>query len=360
MNKYQNALEILRKLNNKNFEAYIVGGYPRDLYLQKQTSDIDICTNAKYEDLKKIFGEINNNQYGSYKIMYKNNEYEITTYRKEINYQNNRFPKIKHINTLKKDIKRRDFIINTLCIDKYGNYIDLMNAKQDIDNKIIKLVGNKKSFKHDSLRILRAIRFATILNFKLDAKLEKAIIKYKHLLINISYDRKKQELNKIFKNKNIHYGIELIKKFELEKYLSINLNDLKITSNLNAIWSQIIIDESYNFTRQEQKEIKIFQKLTQKKFNKYDLYIYGPKILEIVNEIKNGKKDINKLYEQLPIKDRDDIDISFEDISKIKNIKYNKVNEIITDIEKQIINEKIKNKKSNIKKYIEKKYKHTF
>ena len=93
MNKmYNTAIEILKILKQHNFESYIVGGYPRDLYLGIESNDIDICTSAKYSDLKKIFKEIENNKYSSYKLKYKEYEYEITTFRKESKYIKNRFP----------------------------------------------------------------------------------------------------------------------------------------------------------------------------------------------------------------------------------------------------------------------------
>lgn len=359
MNNYKNALKVLELIEKNKLKAYIVGGYPRDLYLNNINNDIDICTNAKYDCLKKIFGEIENNKYGSYKLKYNDYEYEITSFRKETKYIKNRFPKIKYVKTLKKDLKRRDFIINTLCIDKDGNYIDLLNAKEDIDNKIIRLVGRKNSLEKDALRILRALRFATTLNFKLDKKLEKAIIKYKHLLLNISNDRKKQELNKIFQSDNIKYGIYLLKKFDLEKYLEIDLTNVVITNNINSIWAQITTDESYNFTKQEKKEIKIFKNLINKKFNIYDLYKYGPEIFKTVNKIKKENINIEEEYNKLVIKDREEININFLDISKIIDVKYNNINDIITDIEKEIIEKKLINKSNSIKKYIQKKYKHT-
>ena len=358
MNSTKDALEILKKLKKNNFEAYIIGGYPRDLLLGKHTKDIDICTNAKYNQLKKIFNDIEDNKYGSYKLKYKNNEYEITTYRKEIKYINNRFPKkIKYVKTLKQDLKRRDFTMNTLCINENGQYIDLLNAKEDINNKTIKLIGPKKKLKEDSLRILRAIRFATTLNFKIDKKLEKAIIKHKESLENLSFDRKKQELEKIFTNENAEYGIELIRKYGLEKYLKIDLNNIVLTKNINGIWAQILIDESYNFTKQEYKIINRIIKLKQKKFDLYDLYKYGPEILEISNEIKKEKQNIKELYNELIIKDRDEIDINFFEICEILEVNNNMIAKIYEDIEKQIIYKKLKNKKTEIKKYIKQKYK---
>ena len=354
---YEKALEILKQLNQNNFEAYIIGGYPRDLYTGKINDDIDICTNAKYDDIKKIFNKIENNKYGSYRIEYKNEEYEITTFRKESKYINNRHPqKIKYVKTLKKDLKRRDFIINTLCIDKQGEYIDLLGAKKDIDNKIIRLIGSRRKIEQDSLRILRAIRFATTLNFRIDKKLDSAIEKYKENLEKLSFDRKKQELEKIFRSKNIKYGVRLLKEYQLEKYLRIDLDDLVATENINGIWAQILIDDSYNFKKQDQLEINKIRELKQKRFNLYDLYKYGPYIMSTVEQIKRQKKDIEILYNDLPIKDRDEIKINFLDICKVIDANNSNIETIYENLEKQITNGKLKNTKRELLKYIKEKY----
>ena len=120
----------------------------------------------------KIFGDIMlpSIQYGSVTVIYNKIRFEITTFRKDLKYENNRLPvKIKYIHSLIDDLKRRDFTINTLCLDENGEILDYLNAKKDLDAKVIKMVGSpKKKLKEDSLRILRAVRFATILGFALD------------------------------------------------------------------------------------------------------------------------------------------------------------------------------------------------
>lgn len=220
---YNTALEILTIIENNGYEAYIIGGYARDLYLGINNLDIDICTSAQFEELLDIFSanQIIYNNFGSMVLNYNNYSFEITTYRKEYKYEKNRFPKkIEFVNSLKEDLKRRDFIINTLCIDKFGNYIDLMGAREDLDKKIIRCVGNTDEKIHqDSLRILRAIRFATKLNFKLDNKLKETIKKNGYLLLNLSSRRKENEINKILNDNNKNYGLKLIKELELDKYI---------------------------------------------------------------------------------------------------------------------------------------------
>ena len=130
---------------------------------------------------------------------------------------NNRYPKVEFINDVKEDLKRRDFTINTLMIDKNGNYVDLMNARNDIENKIIKCVGNTDiKIKEDSLRIIRALRFSSDLDFKLDDELIFSIEKYKSNLKNISSKRIEKEISKV---KEIDKFNNLISYFKINNYL---------------------------------------------------------------------------------------------------------------------------------------------
>ena len=356
-NMYETALELLKKICDLGFEAYIVGGFARDKYLKKDSIDIDICTSAKYCDLKKIFDDINENSYFSYKVKYKDYNFEITTFRRDGIYINHRFPKkVKYTKKLKCDLKRRDFIINTLCIDSSGNFVDLLGAKSDLDRGLVRLVGGKNSLGHDALRILRAIRFLTILNFSLDVKLENSINKYKHLLRDISYDRKKCEIEKILKSDNVQYGCYLIQKFDLERYLDIDVSDIVAVHNINAMWAQIIIDDSYSFSKKDRKEIDLFKKLIKKDFDLYDLYKYGADILSYVVKIKKEDIDVHKLYKDIVIKDRQEIDINFFEICEIIDVDCETISEIYDDVEKEIVYGNLKNRKDDIKKFIKKNY----
>ena len=150
-------------------------------------------------------------------LKYNNFIFEITTYRRELEYMNNRYPKVEFINDVKEDLKRRDFTINTLMIDRNGKFIDLMNARDDIENKIIKCVGNTDiKIKEDSLRIIRALRFSSDLDFKLDDELIFSIEKYKSNLKNISSKRIEKEISKV---KKIDKFNNLISYFKINNYL---------------------------------------------------------------------------------------------------------------------------------------------
>ena len=176
---YNATIKVLEKINSSGFEAYVVGGYPRDIYLGRKSSDVDICTNATPKDIKDIFKNVilPTYEYGSVTVIYNKVRFEITTYRRDLKYINNRIPsKVKYTDDLFEDLRRRDFTINTLCMNSNGEIIDVLGIKNDLDSKIIKTVGDAKNkIKEDSLRILRAIRFSTILDFELDKELNKIL-----------------------------------------------------------------------------------------------------------------------------------------------------------------------------------------
>ena len=195
---YNEALNILKKMHKLGYIGYIVGGYPRDKYLGIESYDIDICTNMKMDELFKYFDVEDETKFGSCRI----NDIEVTTFRCDI-YNDSRYPVVKYVETLKEDLERRDFIINTLCIDYNGNYVDLLGAKSDIDNKIIRTVKDANlSFREDPLRMIRALRFKIDLNFSLSNDIINSINENKELINTISKTRLKKEINKC-KNKEL-------------------------------------------------------------------------------------------------------------------------------------------------------------
>ena len=361
---YEIALKLLEKINSYGYKAYIIGGFPRDLYLKRSSNDVDICTDATPMELHKIFSEIitTNSEYGSVIILFENIKFEITTFRKELSYKDNRHPdKIEYVDSLEDDIIRRDFTINTLAIDKDGKQIDLLNAKADLDNKIIRMVGNpRKKLKEDALRILRAIRFATILNFQLDPKLKYYIKRYGHFLRKISKDSKKSELDIIFSNSNKEYGIKLILELKLAGHLGINkLKTIKITPSMIVTWSELDALNKYNFNSIERESIrKINEVKTKNILDKHVLYEYGLYICTMAAELKGvDKKVLNEYFSKLPIRSKLDIKLSPTEICKTLNKEAGSfLKPIISDLEYQIIDGKVKNTKEDITKYIEEKY----
>ena len=135
----EKALEVLKIFNDNGYTAYIVGGYARDTVLGIKSSDIDICTSATPKEILSLFDNVilSDMKYGSVVVSYKGYKYDVTTFRKEIKYENNRKPvKIKYIKNIKKDLKRRDFTINTLCINSRNEVLDFLKIRKDLERKI--------------------------------------------------------------------------------------------------------------------------------------------------------------------------------------------------------------------------------
>ena len=247
--------KILKTLEDNGYEAYLVGGFIRDKLLHIKSYDIDICTNAKPEDLEKLFN-IKVNDYGS--LSFKLNKYsiDITTYRKELEYEKRKPIKIEYVNTLEEDIKRRDFTINALCMNSKGEIIDLVGGLDDIHNKIIRMIGDSSSkLQEDPLRILRAIRLATILNFKIEDKLLESIKDNNKLVLTLSPYRKRSELDKILSSKNFNKGLDLLKKTGILELLQISYDNIKYTKNILGMYAQLNIGCDSEFTKEEKRNI---------------------------------------------------------------------------------------------------------
>lgn len=249
-------VEVLSKIEELGYKAYIVGGYPRDFYIGKDSDDYDICTDAKPEIIIGLFDAIAPEKHGSVKIKYKGITFDITTFRLESEYLDVRTPITAYTTSLEEDLYRRDFTINAICMNKEGEYIDLLGGLEDIDSKLIRCIGDPgMKLADDPLRILRAIRFATVLDFSIEEELEKALLTEGINVAKLSYFRKKEELDRIFNSENIVKGIELIRKYNLEEYLEINFDGVKVIPSANQMWYQLKYPSNYPFTKNEKKNI---------------------------------------------------------------------------------------------------------
>ena len=234
--------EIIFTLN-KHHEVYFVGGCVRDLLLNKEIHDYDCTTSATVEEMKEILKDFKiietGIQHGTLTIMNKNHSIEITTYRIEQEYINHRTPSsVTFTRNIHEDLKRRDFTVNALACDIYGNILDDHHGIQDLKNRIIRCVGNPiERFTEDALRILRAIRFSCTLNFEIEKETKKAIHSCLYLLESISVERKFEELSKILlSNQNIYETLneyQLLDVFKIKNHSSIkelnnSINDLEI------------------------------------------------------------------------------------------------------------------------------------
>lgn len=195
------AMPVLQTLEDAGFEAHFVGGSVRDVLLHRHVHDVDITTSAYPEEVKELFDKSIDTgiKHGTVTVLYGGESYEITTFRTESGYQDFRRPDhVTFVQNLDEDLKRRDFTINALAMDMHGDIVDLFNGIEDLKNHIIRAVGNpEKRFHEDALRMMRAVRFMSQLEFKLEEKTEQAIKDNHELLKKISVERIREEFVKM-------------------------------------------------------------------------------------------------------------------------------------------------------------------
>lgn len=348
---------VLENINNNGFECYLVGGYVRDYLLNKNTLDIDICTNALPKDLHNIFpNNSNSNSYGGFNLKIKKYNIDITTYRKELKYNKRKPTEIIYLNNLEEDIIRRDFTINSICMNKDGKIIDLVGGIKDIKNKKIRMLGNiKERLNEDPLRILRAIRFSCVLDYEIEEELYKEIKNNYKLVNSLSKDIIKKEITKILLNKNYIKGLSLLRDFKILDEIGINYNNINFVNDICGMWAQLEFSNTYSFTKQEITNIiNIRQIINEGKITNKILYKYGLYNSLVSAEILNiNKKVVNKMYNNLSLKSSSDLEISSNEIINLLNIKPSKqIKEIKEEIINLILEGKLKNKNSELRKYI--------
>lgn len=354
------ALEVLKIIEDAGYEAFLVGGFVRDYYMGNTSKDIDITTSAKPKDLKVIFKDATMSEfnYGSVVVHYKNTRFEITTYRSDKNYCNHRKPEtVEYIDSLYDDLLRRDFTMNALCMDSSGTILDLLGGAYDIDQGIVRMIGNPTiRLEEDALRILRAVRFATTLNFELEDHLKREIMIKGHLLERLSYDRKKAELDRMYKSVHIGRGIALLTSLKLDKHLELEgLNNIVVLNDPIAIYAQLDL-KNYPFTKQEKKHMEHIRKIVaSKEIHLMTLYEYGIYDSLVAASILHiDYEQVSRMYEELPMKTRKEMNITTKEICDIFQRKDGKwLKEIYLTLEKNIIHGMIKNEKNDIKHYLE-------
>jgi len=195
--------DVLKRLEERGYEAYLVGGAVRDMVLGAPIKDYDITTNADPNAIRMAFQDHKTydlgKKHGTVTVLAGTTKFEITPFRLEDDYRDHRHPEmILFTSDLKDDLKRRDFTINALCMDSNDQIIDLFDGIKDIENRQIRAIGDPKArFNEDALRILRALRFEAALDFEIEAETKKQIEECVYLLECISAERKKEELLKI-------------------------------------------------------------------------------------------------------------------------------------------------------------------
>lgn len=343
MSQYEVSKEILNIINDHGYEAYIVGGAVRDRLLGREVTDIDISTNCPMETLGTLFVcyDIGKSKdFGIVSVKYKGFDFEIAQYRHDIGSTDSRHPdSVQIVNTFDEDVMRRDFTINAMGEGVNGEIIDLVGGQQDIHNKIIRTVGDPVCrFEEDSLRIIRAIRFANVLGFKIDTSTLVAMFHCsKKIIHNVSKERIVAEIDKLFKcqDANIydffnifHNGLQILNSYlpmlwidGLKKYSRMKCcNEIKwamlayVSRTLglkNRVFAEAFFSElpikkdiiklthfilDYNhiiYNDMSDTDVKIF-------VNRHGIY-YVEKLIEFFNVLGVTDSDLEKHYSSISV-----------------------------------------------------------
>ncbi|NFR87571.1 CCA tRNA nucleotidyltransferase [Clostridium botulinum] len=291
---------ILDRLKNNGHEAYIVGGCVRDSILNNIPKDWDITTKARPEEVIKLFDKVilTGVKHGTVTVLINSEGYEVTTYRMDGEYEDSRHPKkVNFVSNLKEDLARRDFTINAMAYNKVDGLIDYFEGVSDLKKKVIKTVGNsEKRFSEDALRMLRAIRFSSQLDFSISNETLNSIKNLRENIKNISKERIREEFNKILMSNT--KGIDILRETGLMEYIFpeiIKFYDFKID---NMYYNDNLYTHTIRAT--EEIENKLHLKLTMLfhnllKINNEDMEYTILQIKKFLKEFKYDNDTVNKV-----------------------------------------------------------------
>lgn len=240
----KNAELIINMFNDAGYEAYAVGGYMRDKLLGRNSDDIDITTNALPEQTKSVFSGFSvletGIKHGTVTILIDHTPYEVTTYRTDGEYTDSRHPdNVEFVRDVKTDLARRDFTMNAIAYSHRTGYLDFFGGFEDIKKKIIRTVGDPyKRFSEDALRILRALRFSSVLGFAIEENTQKAIFDLADNIALVAPERIFTELKKLLCGDNA-YAV-------LKEYAAVLNRVIKLNGEVDNI-SKLPKDHSMRF-----------------------------------------------------------------------------------------------------------------
>ncbi len=308
INLPENVKKIINQLQNAGYEAYAVGGCVRDSLLGRKPDDWDITTNARPQEVKKIFKSTVDTgiKHGTVTVLFKDDNnyksYEVTTYRCDGLYSDGRHPDdVTFVNNLHEDLARRDFTINALAYNDDAGLVDEFSGIDDLNNKKVRAVGEpKKRFEEDALRMMRAIRFSAQLSFDIDSDTYDAIKDLAPNLANVSKERIAIELIKTITSDNPSY-VYLFKKAGLAKFITndfenITESELVKTNKKHIAFFSLLYNNS-----DISSSILYDLKLDMDTINKVKKLISEK---EKISDIEDGNKVHNHLMQETFIKSR--------------------------------------------------------
>ncbi|EEI70038.1 MAG: CCA tRNA nucleotidyltransferase [Lentilactobacillus hilgardii] len=382
--EFKKALPILRKIEAAGYEAYFVGGSVRDTILQRPIHDVDIATSAYPSEVKGLFKRTADTgiEHGTVMILDHGTGYEVTTFRTESGYQDYRRPdKVTFVRSLKEDLKRRDFTINALALSENGKITDLFGGLNDMSKKIIRAVGDpEERFNEDALRMMRAVRFASQLDFKIEEQTLTGIYDHSELLKKIAVERIHSEFVKMMLGVDAKNGLNLMIKSQLYQFVPDFSEHLTVLQKIVAthfdldnevqVWAlftsmfQFNRDQVISFLKRWKTANKIINdvilttelifQIKSQKVGNLELYKAGKQNVKNAVTIISNYTDFDsakliKAYDQLPITTKKQLNVTGGDLIKRGILNPGpKLGETLGALEKAVVLGKINNQDSEL------------
>ena len=384
MDAIKQSFYVMRALKKQNFEAYFVGGCVRDYLLKRDTIDVDIATNANpYKVMDITKAKPTGLPYGTVSIQKDKFKIEITTYRRDGKYTDNRHPdEVIPVQTIEDDVKRRDFTINGLAMNDLYQIFDYVGGKEDLRLKIIRAIGNPdERFQEDSLRILRAAYFQAKLGFQIEKETRLSMANNKALLKNLPNERVFTELIKMLKEPNQLTALKTLdttgisKELPgLEKGIRFIIDNMKEPLFIDAFFALSFtlngsVPPAWKFSNIARLKYEKVVELVNRNqpLSDVDLFTQGLEICLLTNKVAfllgrstNQKRALEERFEKLPIKSALDLKLRGSDLITILNKKQGAwVSKYIDEMVYAVLENKVENTFEALKRYIiEKEAKH--
>jgi len=387
---FQLAFEMIETIKKAGFQAYVVGGAVRDYLLNKEVNDIDIASSATPTQIQEIFDQVIpvGIEHGTVIVRYKHQSFEVTTFRSEQGYSDYRRPdRVTFVNSITDDLARRDFTINAMAMTEDSVLVDPFDGQADLASKMIKAVGNPvERFTEDPLRMLRAIRFVSQLNFNLDRNTWEEIKNNAALIEKLSIERITLEIEKMFQGKALKKAIDYCYQARLFSHLPIFKSKENMIDHILTVEQPFIelIDLFVYLTIITNEEITINQwcqayKLSNKAKNsgeslKHLIQLYKHEQLsrQLVYHLPSELDDrfisliqrvyqhsvsqamIDQIRRQLPITNRREIKMNGHDLQLLYPGKPRGewIRDYLTSVEERIIDGRLENDFEKIKEWI--------
>lgn len=384
------AKAVINRIKKAGYQAYIVGGAVRDYLLEKPIHDIDIATSAKPEMIQQLFSKVIpiGINHGTVLVRYQHQSFEITTFRTEKGYSDFRHPdEVYFVESIEEDLSRRDFTINAMALAESGEIIDPFDGQADLKLKRIRCVGQaKQRYSEDPLRILRALRFVSQLNFNLDQQSYDTIKTYNHWIKKIAIERITVELVKLFQGqasrRAVNYAIQLgvfqqLPVFEQNEKLVQPLLDYSQTVDyLVEIWTYLILKvedapllsnwcKAYRLSNKEklvgQTLLEAWRCYQEESLSKWLLYQLPPDLddvfIRLISQLTNTRvttKQLIAIRESLPIVSRKQLDINGDRLIKLypNRTRGPWIKLYLTEIEYEVVQKNLNNDYKEIKEWI--------